>query len=234
MAGVLDVHRQALDKTDSNTAPEAEAYATLVTQTRAISEQVRPSTRRRRGLPRPPDGDHDMQAMSSRRPSTNFDRIFQRERACFSEHRPSRPTRDDARADAVDAHRVAFTAHPPRCRWAFHSSTTERSACSSHRHSRPEARARTARDARVPQLACDVLRPRIAFVDVDLRWGVDEESVAQNRILELCLGEVDRATLVVILLGPGTAPCSARRLVSCSFNIRGWLRLAMSAPPKPK
>ena len=52
----------------------------------------------------------------------------------------------------------------------------------------------------------------IAFVDVDLRWGVDEESVAQNRILELCLGEVDRATLVVILLGArygtvlGTAP----------------------------
>ena len=49
MARVLDVHRQALDKTDPNTLLEIDAYTTLVTDLGTVSERLSAVARRMAG-----------------------------------------------------------------------------------------------------------------------------------------------------------------------------------------
>ena len=58
------------------------------------------------------------------------------------------------------------------------------------------ARERRALATRVfPLMAAECRRRRVAFTDVDLRWGVTEAESRNGRTLEICLGEIDRARL---------------------------------------
>ena len=41
----------------------------------------------------------------------------------------------------------------------------------------------------------------IAFADIDLRWGVTEETIDQGKLIEYCLAEIERCNCFVGLLG---------------------------------
>ena len=84
MARVLDVHRQALDKTDPNTLLEIDAYTTLVTDLGTVSERLSAVARRMAGYRDLPMGRHDMQVMSSREAVEAFAEFVQRERTVLS------------------------------------------------------------------------------------------------------------------------------------------------------
>jgi hypothetical protein len=66
MATVLDVHRRTLDRTDPDTGPEADAYATLVTDVNAASARLAALARKMSGYRDLPMGRHDPRAMSGR------------------------------------------------------------------------------------------------------------------------------------------------------------------------